>query len=58
MCYNENYQLGIILSIEFLKNNAGKIESYKQASAFYNSRYSKDYHRIEKPMKVLLFCID
>ncbi|CAI2380259.1 unnamed protein product [Moneuplotes crassus] len=58
MLYNENFQVGINLAYEFMINNAGKIETYKDIQAFYVSRYSKDYHQSSKFLQYFFMSLD
>ena len=58
MWYNENYQTGIIQVYQFLINNAGDVEKYKDTNSFYLSRYSKYYHQDNQSMRDFLITWD
>lgn len=56
--YNQNYQLGINLAFEFMINNAGNIEKNLYKSAFFYSRYNKEFNQISGEYKSFLIFID
>ena len=56
--YNENYQAGTVLIYQFLENNAGRVESYKDRRAFFESRYNSNYHQQSKSMVSFLIFLD
>ena len=58
MFYNENYQMGLVMTYEFMINNAGNVDKYYIVRPFFSSRYDLDYHRISQFAKVILFIID
>ena len=58
MFYNENYQTGIMQVYQFLINNAGDVEKYKDTNAFFLSRYSKHYHQTSESLKGFLIMLD
>ena len=58
MIYNCNYQTGVIISYEFLVNNAGNVFKDKNIDAFYMSRYSSSYNGYSQFLKYLLIFID
>ena len=58
MFYNENYQTGVIETYQFLVNNVGDVEKYKDTSAFFLSRYSKYYHQESETLKNFLIFLD
>ena len=58
MSYNENYQTGTTQVYQFLINNSGNIEKYKDTAAFYLSRYSKNYHQSSENTRRFLILLD
>ena len=58
MFYNENYQAGITIAYQFLINNAGDVEKYKDTTQFFLSRYSKYYHQSSNEMRWFLIFLD
>ena len=58
MFYNENYQTGITIAYQFLINNAGDVEKYKDTTQFFLSRYSKYYHQSSNEMRWFLIFLD
>ena len=58
MFYNENYQMGIVLTYEFMINNAGNVDRYYIVRPFFASRYDNEYHRISQFSKVIYFMFD
>ena len=58
MFYNENYQVGVIISLEFTVNNAGNVDKYHLANSFFASRYDTSYHRISNAERGLLIFMD
>ena len=58
MIYNCNYQTGVIISYEFLINNAGNVFKDKNIDAFYMTRYSSKYNGYSQFLKYLLIFID
>ena len=58
MFYNENYQTGIVQAYQFLINNSGDIQMYKDTNMFFSSRYSKYYHQKTEGVKGFLIFLD
>ena len=58
MMYNGNYQTGVVISYEFLINNAASMFKDKDIDAFYMSRYSPNYARYSSSLKSFLIFTD
>ena len=58
MLYNGNYQAGVVLSYEFLIENAGRVVKQKWTNAFYMSRYSDKFIGYSTNLKNFLIFID
>ena len=56
--YNENYQTGVILTYEFLQNNAGELKIANYRKSFFESRYSKNYHQISGLTQIILIILE
>ena len=39
VCYNENYQTGMVLAYEFIMNNAGQLKKVKYRSSFFENLF-------------------
>ena len=56
--YNENYQTGVVLSYEFLLNNAGQLKKRKHRSSFFESGFSSHYHQVSKITQIILIFLE
>jgi hypothetical protein len=58
LVYNENYQTGVLLALEFLKNNAGKIDKTLSVTPFYESKYQSSNHMISSSQRNISIALD
>ena len=58
MFYNQNYQVGVSLTYEFLINNSGAVVVFINHGSFTKSRYSKDFYRYSQATIYFFYIID
>lgn len=58
MLYNENYQSGVVVGLEFLVNNAISIETYIDTTMFFLFKYHADFTQYSKTVVYLIFLVD
>ena len=58
LLYNSNYQTGIILALEFLRNNADVIHPVISTFMFYESHYNANYHQNSSFYRVFLIFLN
>lgn len=58
MVYNENYQSGVIVGLEFLLNNAHSFDTFIDTSMFFLFKYHSHFIQYSKTIVYLLFMVD
>ena len=58
LLFNENYEWGVVITFEFLQNNAGEIDKSISTIPIYQSKYNPSYHFVSGSTRIFLICVD
>jgi len=58
MVYNSNYQVGVLVALEFVRNNAAVVNTRVQSYMFYQSHYNSNYHQRGSTFQIFMISLN